>query len=150
MFIFRFCIPKSFPFCLEHLFNHLLFISLILFRLFLLFLFSIFLFNLFVSLCLFFFLLFLLLIFVCCFCCCFFVSSFIHSFIRLLMHCYRFVVLPQPVCLERGVSYKLRVEFIRYAARNSIITSTNAFVLVDSVSIDLWFYSALMKSSCSV
>lgn len=70
---------------------------------------------------------------------CIFVSSFIHLFFTfgLLMHCYRFVVLPQPVCLERGVSYKLRVEFIRYADRNSIITLTNAFVLVDSVSIDL-------------
>uniref|UniRef100_A0A673LPH3 Laminin subunit beta-2-like n=1 Tax=Sinocyclocheilus rhinocerous TaxID=307959 RepID=A0A673LPH3_9TELE len=54
----------------------------------------------------------------------------------------RFVVLPQPVCLEKGVSYKLRVEFIRYADRNSIITSTNAFVLVDSIAL-LPRYSSL-------
>jgi len=54
-----------------------------------------------------------------------------------LLDCCRFVVLPQPVCLEGGVSYKLRVEFIRYADRNSILPSTNAFVLVDSVSINL-------------
>uniref|UniRef100_A0A8C1IFF7 Laminin, beta 2 (laminin S) n=1 Tax=Cyprinus carpio TaxID=7962 RepID=A0A8C1IFF7_CYPCA len=54
----------------------------------------------------------------------------------------QFVVLPQPVCLERGVSYKLRVEFIRYADRNSIITSTNAFVLVDSIAL-LPRYSSL-------
>ncbi len=66
------------------------------------------------------------------------------------MNCYRFVVLPRPVCLERGVSYKLRVEFIRYAARNSIITSTNAFVLVDSVSIDLWFYSYEVFMFCII
>uniref|UniRef100_A0A8C1KWE5 Laminin, beta 2 (laminin S) n=1 Tax=Cyprinus carpio TaxID=7962 RepID=A0A8C1KWE5_CYPCA len=54
----------------------------------------------------------------------------------------RFVVLSQPVCLEKGVSYKLRVEFIRYADRNSIITSTNAFVLVDSIAL-LPHYSSL-------
>ncbi|XP_026097959.1 laminin subunit beta-2 isoform X1 [Carassius auratus] len=54
----------------------------------------------------------------------------------------RFVVLPQPVCLEKGVSYKLRVEFIRYADRNSIITSTNAFVLADSIAL-LPRYSSL-------
>lgn len=54
----------------------------------------------------------------------------------------RFVVLPQPVCLESGVSYKLRVELIRYADRNSIITSTNAFVLVDSIAL-LPRYSSL-------
>lgn len=48
--------------------------------------------------------------------------------------CCRFVVLPHTVCLEKGVSYKLRVEFIRYADRNIILSSSNAFVLVDSVS----------------
>uniref|UniRef100_A0A8C1SX85 Laminin, beta 2 (laminin S) n=1 Tax=Cyprinus carpio TaxID=7962 RepID=A0A8C1SX85_CYPCA len=55
---------------------------------------------------------------------------------------YLFVVLSQPVCLEKGVSYKLRVELIRYADRNSIITSTNAFVLVDSIAL-LPRYSSL-------
>lgn len=67
-----------------------------------------------------------------------------------LLYCCRFVVLPQPVCLEGGVSYKLRVEFIRYADRNSILTSTNAFVLVDSVSINLWFYSTDFFMFCLI
>lgn len=68
------------------------------------------------------------------------------------MHFYRFVVLPQPVCLESGVSYKLRVELIRYTDRNSIITSTNAFVLVDSVRVNLSFFSTPISSfsSCCV
>lgn len=137
-----------------------LFVSFSVFLLFslLLFVFSFNVFVLVVSFFVFFsffvaFYLFCLLFFVViCFCyCCFllFCLSF-HSFF-FLSHWCRFVVLPQPVCLERGVSYKLRVEFIRYADRNSIITSTNAFVLVDSVSINLWFYSVLMRSSsCSV
>lgn len=51
-----------------------------------------------------------------------------------MLLCCRFVVLPHTVCLEKGVSYKLRVEFIRYADRNSILSSSDAFVLVDSVS----------------
>ncbi|XP_051947740.1 laminin subunit beta-2-like [Xyrauchen texanus] len=54
----------------------------------------------------------------------------------------RFVVLPQPVCLERGVSYKLRLEFIRYADKNSILSSTNAFALLDTIAL-LPRYSSL-------
>ncbi|TRY90633.1 hypothetical protein DNTS_003700 [Danionella cerebrum] len=53
-----------------------------------------------------------------------------------------FVVLPQPVCLEAGVSYKLRVELIRYADGNTIKTLTKAFVLVDSIAL-LPRYSSL-------
>uniref|UniRef100_A0A665X2E4 Laminin subunit beta-2-like n=1 Tax=Echeneis naucrates TaxID=173247 RepID=A0A665X2E4_ECHNA len=33
----------------------------------------------------------------------------------------RFVVPPQPVCLERGVTYTLRFEFVRYQDANSIL-----------------------------
>uniref|UniRef100_A0A8C7QQQ2 Laminin, beta 2 (laminin S) n=1 Tax=Oncorhynchus mykiss TaxID=8022 RepID=A0A8C7QQQ2_ONCMY len=35
--------------------------------------------------------------------------------------CCRFVVLPPPVCMERGVSYTLRFEFSRYLDGNSIL-----------------------------
>ena len=47
----------------------------------------------------------------------------------------RLVVLPQSVCLERGVSYTLRLEFISYQDGNNILTgSSNIYILVDSVS----------------
>lgn len=48
--------------------------------------------------------------------------------------CSRFVVSPQPVCLERGVSYTLRFEFRRYQDGNSILNgAANAILLADSV-----------------
>uniref|UniRef100_A0AAQ6A8Y0 Laminin, beta 2 (laminin S) n=1 Tax=Amphiprion ocellaris TaxID=80972 RepID=A0AAQ6A8Y0_AMPOC len=48
----------------------------------------------------------------------------------------RFVVPPQPVCLERGVTYTLRFEFRRYQDANSILNgAANAIVLVDSVAL---------------
>ncbi|XP_078517952.1 laminin subunit beta-2 isoform X1 [Lissotriton helveticus] len=42
----------------------------------------------------------------------------------------RFVTLPQPVCLERGVSYTIRLDFTRYSYREKI---PNANVLIDSI-----------------
>lgn len=48
----------------------------------------------------------------------------------------RFMVLPQSVCLERGVSYILRLEFTSYADKNSIPGFSNANILIDSVSKD--------------
>uniref|UniRef100_A0AAY4EAZ9 Laminin subunit beta 2 n=1 Tax=Denticeps clupeoides TaxID=299321 RepID=A0AAY4EAZ9_9TELE len=45
----------------------------------------------------------------------------------------RFVVLSQPVCLEKDVSYTLRLDFTRYADRNSIPSVTSTSVLVDSI-----------------
>ncbi|KAG7235213.1 hypothetical protein INR49_030616 [Caranx melampygus] len=48
----------------------------------------------------------------------------------------RFMVPPQPVCLERGVTYTLRFEFTRYQDANSILNgAANAFVLVDSIAL---------------
>uniref|UniRef100_UPI00398F4E43 laminin subunit beta-2 isoform X1 n=1 Tax=Pristiophorus japonicus TaxID=55135 RepID=UPI00398F4E43 len=43
---------------------------------------------------------------------------------------FRYVVLPQPVCLERSVSYTIRLEFKRYISRERI---PNANILVDSI-----------------
>lgn len=48
------------------------------------------------------------------------------------------MVLPQSVCLERGVSYTLRLEFISYADKNSIPGFSNANILIDSVSEDFY------------
>uniref|UniRef100_A0A3B3YPJ9 Laminin subunit beta-2 n=1 Tax=Poecilia mexicana TaxID=48701 RepID=A0A3B3YPJ9_9TELE len=46
----------------------------------------------------------------------------------------RFVVLPQPVCLERSVTYSLRLEFTRYQDANSILNGADyAVVLIDSI-----------------
>ncbi|XP_029457085.1 laminin subunit beta-2-like isoform X2 [Rhinatrema bivittatum] len=42
----------------------------------------------------------------------------------------RHVVLPQPVCLEHGVSYTIRLEFTRYSHREKV---PNANVLIDSL-----------------
>ncbi|MGH0162052.1 UNVERIFIED_CONTAM: hypothetical protein FKN15_042284 [Acipenser sinensis] len=42
----------------------------------------------------------------------------------------RYVVLPQPVCLERGVSYTIRMEFPRYTSRERV---PNANILIDSM-----------------
>nr|XP_015203458.1 PREDICTED: laminin subunit beta-2 isoform X1 [Lepisosteus oculatus] len=42
----------------------------------------------------------------------------------------RYVVLPQPICLERGVSYTLRLEFSRYLTREKV---PNASILIDSI-----------------
>ncbi|XP_044206819.1 laminin subunit beta-2 isoform X1 [Thunnus albacares] len=48
----------------------------------------------------------------------------------------RFVVPPQPVCLERGVTYTLRFEFRRYQDANSILNgAANAVLLVDSIAL---------------
>lgn len=44
------------------------------------------------------------------------------------------MVLPHSVCLERGVSYTLHLEFIRYADKNSIPGFSNANIMIDSVS----------------
>lgn len=46
----------------------------------------------------------------------------------------RFMVLPRSVCLEKGVSYTLRLEFISYADKNNIPGISNANILIDSVS----------------
>uniref|UniRef100_A0A6Q2X9S7 Laminin, beta 2 (laminin S) n=1 Tax=Esox lucius TaxID=8010 RepID=A0A6Q2X9S7_ESOLU len=56
----------------------------------------------------------------------------------------RFAVLPQPVCLERGVSYTIQFEFSRYLDGNSILIlgTTAANILVDSISL-LPRYSSL-------
>ncbi|XP_067854444.1 laminin subunit beta-2 isoform X2 [Heptranchias perlo] len=43
---------------------------------------------------------------------------------------FRYVVLPQPVCLERLVSYTIRLEFKRYISRERV---PNANILVDSI-----------------
>ncbi|XP_076839895.1 LOW QUALITY PROTEIN: laminin subunit beta-2 [Brachyhypopomus gauderio] len=45
----------------------------------------------------------------------------------------RFVVLPHPVCFERGVSYTLHLEFVRYADKNSITITGSANTLIDSI-----------------
>ncbi|XP_039626988.1 laminin subunit beta-2 isoform X1 [Polypterus senegalus] len=42
----------------------------------------------------------------------------------------RFVQLQQPVCLERGVSYIIRLEFPRYTSRENV---ANANILIDSI-----------------
>uniref|UniRef100_A0A672ITP8 Laminin, beta 2 (laminin S) n=1 Tax=Salarias fasciatus TaxID=181472 RepID=A0A672ITP8_SALFA len=48
----------------------------------------------------------------------------------------RFVVLPQPVCLERAVTYTLRLEFSRYQDANSVLNgAANAVLLVDSIAL---------------
>uniref|UniRef100_A0A7N8XUP4 Laminin subunit beta-2 n=1 Tax=Mastacembelus armatus TaxID=205130 RepID=A0A7N8XUP4_9TELE len=48
----------------------------------------------------------------------------------------RFMVPPQPVCLERGVTYTLRFEFTRYQDANFILNgAANAVLLVDSVTL---------------
>ncbi|XP_066526397.1 laminin subunit beta-2 [Hoplias malabaricus] len=47
----------------------------------------------------------------------------------------RFLVLPQPVCLEKGVRYTLRLEFVRYADKNIIPTFSNAYIFIDSISL---------------
>uniref|UniRef100_A0A3P9JI64 Laminin subunit beta 2 n=1 Tax=Oryzias latipes TaxID=8090 RepID=A0A3P9JI64_ORYLA len=48
----------------------------------------------------------------------------------------RFVVPPQPVCLERDVIYTLRFEFTRYQDANSIlIGGSNAILLMDSIAL---------------
>ncbi|XP_055788480.1 laminin subunit beta-2-like [Salvelinus fontinalis] len=56
----------------------------------------------------------------------------------------RFVVLPQSICLERGVSYTLHFEFSRYLERNNVLIpgTTAANILVDSISL-LPRYSSL-------
>uniref|UniRef100_A0AAR2IGK8 Laminin, beta 2 (laminin S) n=1 Tax=Pygocentrus nattereri TaxID=42514 RepID=A0AAR2IGK8_PYGNA len=54
----------------------------------------------------------------------------------------RFVVLPQPVCLEKGVRYTLRLEFVRYADKNIIPSFSNANILIDSIAL-LPRYSSL-------
>uniref|UniRef100_A0A673C8J1 Laminin subunit beta-2-like n=1 Tax=Sphaeramia orbicularis TaxID=375764 RepID=A0A673C8J1_9TELE len=46
----------------------------------------------------------------------------------------RFVVPPQPVCLERGVTYTLRFDFRRYQDANSILNGA-AVLLVDSIAL---------------
>lgn len=46
----------------------------------------------------------------------------------------RFMVLSHPVCLERGVTYKLHFEFTRYQDANSVLNgAASAVLLVDSV-----------------
>uniref|UniRef100_A0A8B9RKF8 Laminin subunit beta 2 n=1 Tax=Astyanax mexicanus TaxID=7994 RepID=A0A8B9RKF8_ASTMX len=47
----------------------------------------------------------------------------------------RFMVLPQPVCLEKGIRYTLRLEFVRYADKNSIPSFSNANILIDSIAL---------------
>uniref|UniRef100_A0A3Q3G6X1 Laminin subunit beta-2 n=1 Tax=Labrus bergylta TaxID=56723 RepID=A0A3Q3G6X1_9LABR len=48
----------------------------------------------------------------------------------------RFMVPPQPVCLERGVTYTLRFEFRRYQDANSILNgAANAVILMDSIAL---------------
>lgn len=44
-----------------------------------------------------------------------------------------YVVLPQPVCLEQGVSYTVQLEFTRYGGREHL---QGAAVLLDSVSTE--------------
>ncbi|XP_062396598.1 laminin subunit beta-2 isoform X1 [Sardina pilchardus] len=45
----------------------------------------------------------------------------------------RYLVLSQPICLEKGVTYTLRLEFSRYADRNSISSVVSPSILVDSI-----------------
>ncbi|XP_077370920.1 laminin subunit beta-2 isoform X1 [Festucalex cinctus] len=48
----------------------------------------------------------------------------------------RFVVLPQPLCLERGVTYTIRFEFRRYQDANAVLNgAANAVLLVDSIAL---------------
>ncbi|XP_053325272.1 laminin subunit beta-2 [Spea bombifrons] len=42
----------------------------------------------------------------------------------------RYVILEQPVCLERGVSYTIRLEFIRYSSWEQVL---GASILIDSI-----------------
>ena len=57
--------------------------------------------------------------------------------------CCRFVVSPHPVCLERGVTYTLRLEFRRYQDANSILDgAANTIILVDSVRLPHLFPSS--------
>uniref|UniRef100_A0A4W4EU32 Laminin, beta 2 (laminin S) n=1 Tax=Electrophorus electricus TaxID=8005 RepID=A0A4W4EU32_ELEEL len=54
----------------------------------------------------------------------------------------RFMALPHPVCLERGVSYKLHLEFVRYVDKNSIPSTSSANILIDSIVL-MPLYSSL-------
>ncbi|TSM04853.1 Laminin subunit beta-2 [Bagarius yarrelli] len=47
----------------------------------------------------------------------------------------RFIVLPRSVCLERGVSYTLHLEFISYADKNNIPGFSGANILIDSIAL---------------
>ncbi|KAI4871644.1 hypothetical protein NFI96_018573, partial [Prochilodus magdalenae] len=47
----------------------------------------------------------------------------------------RFMVVPQPVCLEKGVTYTLRLEFFKYTDQNSIPSFSNANILIDSIAL---------------
>ncbi|XP_061636801.1 laminin subunit beta-2 isoform X1 [Phyllopteryx taeniolatus] len=48
----------------------------------------------------------------------------------------RFMVPPQPVCLERGVTYTVRFEFRRYQDANAVLNgAANAVLLVDSIAL---------------
>ncbi|MEQ2209346.1 hypothetical protein XENOCAPTIV_028870, partial [Xenoophorus captivus] len=50
-----------------------------------------------------------------------------------------------PVCLERGVTYTLRLEFTRYQDANSILNGADyAVVLVDSVRLNSLFQSQIL------
>ncbi|XP_031421826.1 laminin subunit beta-2 isoform X1 [Clupea harengus] len=54
----------------------------------------------------------------------------------------RYLVLSQPICLEKGVTYTMRLDFSRYSDRNSISSVANPSILVDSIVL-LPRYSAL-------
>uniref|UniRef100_A0A3Q2YST7 Laminin, beta 2 (laminin S) n=1 Tax=Hippocampus comes TaxID=109280 RepID=A0A3Q2YST7_HIPCM len=47
-----------------------------------------------------------------------------------------FMVPPQPVCLERGVTYTIRFEFRRYQDANAVLNgAANAILLIDSIAL---------------
>ncbi|CAL8324931.1 unnamed protein product [Merluccius merluccius] len=48
----------------------------------------------------------------------------------------RFVVVPRPVCLERGVAYTLRLDFTRYGDANSVAGGgADTILLIDSLAL---------------
>ncbi|CAL8260666.1 unnamed protein product [Gadus morhua 'NCC'] len=48
----------------------------------------------------------------------------------------RFVVVPRPICLERGVAYTLRLEFTRYGDANSVSGGgAETILLIDSIAL---------------
>uniref|UniRef100_A0A8C5C0G7 Laminin, beta 2 (laminin S) n=1 Tax=Gadus morhua TaxID=8049 RepID=A0A8C5C0G7_GADMO len=48
----------------------------------------------------------------------------------------RFVVVPSPICLERGVAYTLRLEFTRYGDANSVSGGgAETILLIDSIAL---------------
>uniref|UniRef100_A0A8C5BTH4 Laminin, beta 2 (laminin S) n=1 Tax=Gadus morhua TaxID=8049 RepID=A0A8C5BTH4_GADMO len=62
----------------------------------------------------------------------------------------RFVVVPSPICLERGVAYTLRLEFTRYGDANSVSGGgAETILLIDSVSHIIDSCAHVSPSACN-